>query len=139
MASLRYLTANEIKEYTEHLEAGYATLVPEGINVEHASRVEDFVVYTLKNANNRVILGIYIGNHPQPFNGNPSIETTAVIGGFSAVSRRWIDDKSLFHGDIRISLLSGNGWPMIAHMSYDGLSRTDFNHAEKIIQSFKKR
>lgn len=138
MACLRCLAADEMKDHTENLEGGYCILVPNGAKVNHVSPVEDFIVYTVKDANNRVILQIYIGNHPQSSTGNPSIETTGVIGGFSATSRKWIDDKSLFFGEVRISLLSGNGWPMFAHMSYGGLSRKDFDSAEKIIQSFKK-
>lgn len=124
----------------EKLEGGYSVRVPNEIKITHISPVEDFVLYSMSNSHGKVLLQIYIGNHPKVFaeHAGHIAQSTKLVGGFPATLRQWLCDKKLSCGDVRIQLLDGEGWPSFAHMSYKNLSRSELAIIQEIIASFTK-
>jgi hypothetical protein len=122
------------------LEGGYSVRVPYVIKTTQISTVEDFMLYSMVDLHGKVVLQVYVGNHPQALikHKEHAVQSTTVIGGFSATLTQWPCAKRLFCGDVRIRLLDGEGWPSFAHMSYKELSKSELDITQNIINSFRK-
>lgn len=121
-----------------HLEGGYAVQLPPGTIIAQTSTVPDFALYKLTDASGKQLLSIYLGNFPEksisPSSGSNS---STVVGGFKATSRRWSGKDGKSNGMTLIELAHGSG-PTYAQFVFNDLSGSDLGVAERVVRSFRQ-
>jgi hypothetical protein len=115
---------------------GPAIALPEGVQVKKEPG-PDFDVYRFSLPNGRIILGTYIGYHPNTAGVPNSAKAQPTnFGGFECNSWRWRDERG---GACRQALISRDlrGGHLMIHIWYDGLSASDAALADRMISSLR--
>jgi hypothetical protein len=135
ISSLSVAAPESIK--TEQIEGGFVISIPRVAVVTSESPVEDFIIYRVHVKGEKVILSLYIGNHPMK-RSVPYVASTSdgLLGGMSTNFAKWQSPHNHYHGDARVKLGEGKGWPSIAHFFYSDNTVEEAKAADQIIRSF---
>jgi hypothetical protein len=125
------------REATVFRGQGFTIEVPDGIRAEARSPVEDFTLYRFLNRSDRVVLGIYAGNHPSLRRADFIRSATPTqLNGLSAKRVSWISGRDLRSVELLVDL--NQALPMFLHVEYLELTADEAIMAEVMISSIQK-
>src|SRR3989338_4114654 len=91
------LGASTVYSNELEIEGGYRVSIPEGVEVEVQTPVEDFILYNFRVQNETSFLTLYIGNQPNGYSENPQgNEGTCIIEpltDFSSICPEMLDNQ----------------------------------------------
>jgi hypothetical protein len=122
-----------------HLQFGVSIKVPDSLRVIETVPA-DFALYRLSNAEGKLLMVIYLGDHPDMDIGSRSNfdKFSNSIGGFKAESVRWRGKDGRLNGSTLIHLPARGTDPSVAHLLFRDLSNAESKTVEGVIRSFGK-
>ncbi len=126
---------------TEVTHLQYAVSIKKPVSVRIVETVSaDFVLYRLSDKTGKLLMAIYLGDHPDTSIGTEFnfIRSSSVIGGFPAESIRWSGKDGTFGGWTSIRLPAKGTDPSVAHLLFKNLTRAESRMIEDVIRSFEK-
>jgi hypothetical protein len=135
------LGASTVYSNELEIEGGYRVSIPEGVEVEVQTPVEDFILYNFRVQNETSFLTLYIGNQPNGYSENPQgNEGTCIIEpltDFSSICPEMLDNQDTSVKNIYIHLKT-DSWPQFAHFFYTEKDLKKVAYVKHIISSYKK-
>jgi hypothetical protein len=128
--------------WVDYQGTGFSLLIPASFNAEKTTPAEDFDLFHFYGESGKLVLGAYVGNHPQFPDAIPENEQLreGTLGGKSLQYAEW-KDREVFYGEFLVLLHPGGApgipIPVYTHLWYLKLNPEELAIAKKILDTFR--
>ncbi|WP_156935724.1 hypothetical protein [Alkanindiges illinoisensis] len=121
------------------LEGGRVIELPNDTTIIKKDNGGDFILYDVLNADQKAILGIFVGNFPNKEGSNAPPYQQITLPNFSQVDGKKWKCEMAYCAQVYVDVTkySKNGWPSYVHFWYNKNDESDAQEADKIINSLK--